>query len=160
MKRKVLAHIGFALYIVLLVWLIIFKLEPKFWTFPKTGRSLNLIPFVASMMQNGGISLSEIVYNALFFLPLGMYLSFLNVTKKAWHGILIGFAVSIAFEAVQFVFKIGASDITDVIMNTLGTAIGVLIGIKLGSKADAVCIFLLIAQFILLSCYIALLLMQ
>jgi len=160
MKRKVLAHIGFALYIVLLVWLVIFKLEPRFWALPKTGRSLNLIPFGASMMQNGGISLSEIVYNALFFLPLGMYLSFLNVTKKAWHGILIGLTVSIAFEAVQFAFKIGASDITDVIMNTLGTAIGVLIGIKLGSKADDVCIFLLIAQFILLSCYIALLLMQ
>lgn len=160
MKRKVLAHIGFALYIVLLVWLIIFKLEARFWTLPQTGRSLNLIPFGASMMQNGGISLSEIVFNALFFVPLGMYLSFLNVAKKPWQGILVGFAVSIAFEAVQFAFKIGASDITDVIMNTLGTAIGVLIGIKLGSKADAVCIFLLIAQFILLSCYIALLLMQ
>ena len=160
MKRKVLAHIGFVLYIVLLVWLIIFKLEPRFWTFPKTGRSLNLIPFGASMMQNGGISFSEIAYNALFFVPFGIYLLTLRITKKAWHGILIGLTVSIAFEAVQFVFKIGASDITDVIMNTLGTAIGVLIGIKLGSKADDVCIFLLIAQFILLSCYIALLLMQ
>lgn len=160
MKRKVLAHIGFALYIVLLVWLVIFKLEPRFWALPQTGRSLNLIPFGASMIRNGGISLSEIVYNALFFVPLGMYFSFLNVAKKPWQGILIGFAVSIAFEVVQYVFMIGASDITDVIMNTLGTAIGVLIGIKLGSKADAVCIFLLIAQFILLSCYIALLLMQ
>ena len=160
MKRKPIAHIGFALYIVLLVWLVIFKLEPRFWALPQTGHSLNLIPFGASMMQNGGISLSEIVYNALFFLPLGMYLSFLNVTKKAGHGILIGLTVSIVFEAVQYAFKIGASDITDVIMNTFGTAIGVFIGVKLRSKADTICFVLLIAEIILLLCYILLLAVQ
>lgn len=160
MKRKTLAHIGFALYIVLLVWLVIFKLEPRFWALPQTGRSLNLIPFGASMIRNGGISLSEIVYNALFFVPLGMYLSFLNVAKKPWQGILVGFAVSIAFEVVQYVFMIGASDITDIIMNTIGTAIGVFIGVKLRAKADAICIILLAAEIILLIGYIVLLAAQ
>lgn len=160
MKRKSLANIGFALYIVLLVWLVIFKLEPRFWALPQTGRSLNLIPFGASMMQNGGISLSEIVYNALFFVPLVIYLSILSVTKKTWQGIFIGLAVSIAFEAVQFAFKIGASDITDVIMNTIGTAIGVLIGAKLRSKADMICLILFIAELVMLLCYILLLAVQ
>ena len=160
MKRKKLAHIGFALYLILLIWLVLFKLEPRFWALPQTGRSLNLIPFGASMMQNCGISLSEIIYNALFFVPLGIYLSLLNITEKAWHGILIGLAISIACEAVQYLFKIGASDITDVLMNTLGTAIGAAIGTRLRAKADAVCLVLLIAELILLAGYIALLAVQ
>lgn len=160
MKRKKLAHIGFALYLILLFWLVLFKLEPRFWALPQTGRSLNLIPFGASMMQNGGISLSEIIYNALFFVPLGIYLSLLNITEKAWHGILIGLAISIACEAVQYLFKIGASDITDILMNTLGTAIGAAIGSRLRAKADAVCLVLLIAELILLAGYIALLAVQ
>lgn len=160
MKRKKLAHIGFALYLILLIWLVLFKLEPRFWALPQTGRSLNLIPFGASMMQNGGISLSEIIYNALFFVPLGIYLSLLNITAKAWQGILIGLAISIACEAVQYLFKIGASDITDVLMNTLGTTIGAFIGTRLRAKADAVCLVLLIAELILLAGYIALLAVQ
>ena len=160
MKRKKLAHIGFALYLILLIWLVLFKLEPRFWALPQTGRSLNLIPFGASMMQNGGISLSEIIYNALFFVPLGIYLSLLNITEKAWHGIFIGLAISIACEAVQYLFKIGASDITDVLMNTLGAAIGTFIGTRLRAKADAVCLVLLIAELILLAGYIALLAVQ
>lgn len=160
MKRKTVGYIGFALYIVLLVWLVVFKLEPRFWTLPQTGRSLNLIPFGASMMQNGGISISEIVYNALFFVPLGLYLSLLDITKKAWQGILVGALISIAFEALQYAFGIGASDITDVLMNTFGTAVGILIGTRLKAKSNAVFLILLIAELILLAGYIALLIMQ
>lgn len=160
MKRKTVGYIGFALYIVLLVWLVIFKLEPRFWTLPQTGRTINLIPFAASMMQNGGISLSEIAYNALFFVPLGLYLSLLDITKKAWQGILVCALISIAFEALQYAFGIGASDITDVIMNTLGTAVGILVGSRLKAKADAVCLVLLIAELTLLAGYIALIILQ
>lgn len=160
MKRKSIAHIGFALYIVLLIWLVIFKLEPRFWALPQTGRSLNLIPFGASMMQNGGVAVSEIVYNALFFMPLGIYLSILNITKKVWYRILIGLAVSLAFETIQYLFKIGASDITDVIMNVIGTSVGALIGLRIKAKVDTFCFILLLAELIALAGYAALIIMQ
>ena len=48
--------------------------------------------------------------------------------------ILFGFAVSLLLEVSQYVLSVGASDITDVITNTLGALIGVLfynISIKL-----------------------------
>ncbi|MEN2256314.1 VanZ family protein (plasmid) [Paraclostridium benzoelyticum] len=37
------------------------------------------------------------------------------------------FGVSLLFEITQFIFGLGASDITDLINNTLGGAIGILI---------------------------------
>jgi glycopeptide antibiotics resistance protein len=37
------------------------------------------------------------------------------------------FGVSILFEIIQFIFGLGASDITDLINNTLGGVIGILI---------------------------------
>lgn len=42
--------------------------------------------------------------------------------KKA---ILIGFVFSLSLEMCQLLFQIGATDITDLITNTSGTAIGV-----------------------------------
>ena len=45
-------------------------------------------------------------------------------------------------------------------MNTIGTAIGVFIGVKLRAKADAICIILLAAEIILLIGYIVLLAAQ
>ncbi|MBZ6006972.1 VanZ family protein [Paraclostridium bifermentans] len=41
--------------------------------------------------------------------------------------ILTIFGVSLLFEVTQFIFGLGASDITDLINNTLGGAIGILI---------------------------------
>lgn len=38
--------------------------------------------------------------------------------------VVIGTALSIALEVLQYIFGVGASDITDVITNTLGTAVG------------------------------------
>ena len=160
MKRKNLICFGFGIYLLLLVWLILFKLEPRFWQLQQTGRSMNLIPFARSMLQNGRISISEIAYNALFFVPLGIYLSVLDITDRAWKRVMTGFLASIAFEGAQYLFAIGASDITDVIMNTLGTALGVLIGIKLKQKEELICTLLLIAELLLLAGYIALLAMQ
>lgn len=41
------------------------------------------------------------------------------------------FATSLLLEVLQFVFAIGASDITDIIMNSLGGIAGILIGVCL-----------------------------
>ena len=38
--------------------------------------------------------------------------------------VVIGTALSITLEVLQYIFGVGASDITDVITNTLGTAVG------------------------------------
>lgn len=59
----------------------------------------------------------------LIFIPLGIYLKMLDINSK--KVILYGFIFSILLEVSQFIFKIGAFDITDIITNTAGTILGV-----------------------------------
>jgi glycopeptide antibiotics resistance protein len=81
-------------------------------------RSLNLVPF------SGASSLSEMVDNVLIFVPFGLLLG-LNLKRlNLWRNLLIVLFVSLSFEVLQYIFAIGATDITDVITNTLGGFIG------------------------------------
>ncbi len=122
-QQKVLAKTVFGIYTLLLVWLILFKFSVDFSDLPQI-RNVNLVPFGESVIINGNISLSEIVYNILVFIPLGVYV---NVFWNEWSfgkKILPILGCSLGFEVIQFVFGIGASDITDVIGNTLGGIAG------------------------------------
>ncbi len=113
------------LYLLLLVWLILFKLNFNLSDLVKNHHSsLNLIPFGAPKMENGRIIYSEMLWNGLFFFPLGLLL---NVNFK-----IIGFFKKLIFimlfslfaEVTQYIFSIGAADITDLITNTLGGFVG------------------------------------
>lgn len=87
-------------------------------------RSINLVPF--DMISAQGFSLN--VYgNILMFIPLGLY--FANFIKQARFWKVLGAIVgsSLAIEVLQFVFKRGASDIDDLILNTAGGLIGIFI---------------------------------
>ena len=65
----------------------------------------------------------------MIFIPLGIYLKILgNSSKKV---ILYGFGFSMLLELIQFILKLGVTDITDVITNLSGTTIGVIIYILL-----------------------------
>ncbi|MDD3360348.1 MAG: VanZ family protein [Hespellia sp.] len=122
-KRKIVTGIIFAIYFVLLVWLILFKFSISIQNMGHY-RNINLIPFHDSLILNGRIDLSEIIYNIIVFIPLGIFWSVLKKKTAIWENILLGFCVSLAFEILQYVFAIGASDITDVIGNTFGCFIG------------------------------------
>ena len=87
-------------------------------------RSINLVPF--DMIQTQGFSLN--VYgNILMFVPLGIYaaLLFKQDTFRKTLAIVIG--ASLFIEIVQFIFARGATDIDDVILNTAGGVIGIII---------------------------------
>jgi glycopeptide antibiotics resistance protein len=123
--RKILSRGLLVLYLVTLTWLVLFKL-----TFDISRilnyhhRSLNLIPFAAPKIVNGRIDFSEVILNCVFFIPFGLLL---NVNFKK-----VGFLPKLAFilvfsftaELIQFIFAIGATDITDVISNTAGGFLG------------------------------------
>ena len=114
------------IYILLLIWIILFKLQINFSELSYI-KNINLIPFHESMFINGHISLKEIIYNIIIFIPLGIYT---NIFKSTWSFIkkvLPSLGVSLSFEILQYLFAIGASDITDVIENTLGGTIGIFI---------------------------------
>ena len=110
-------------YLLVLSWIILFKLQFSFSALDHI-REINLIPFGGSVIVNGKVDFDEIINNAIVFIPVGAYFSLL-FNKSALKAIGSVFGISFVYEIIQFIFAIGASDITDLISNTLGGIIGV-----------------------------------
>ncbi|MDO6851915.1 VanZ family protein [Priestia megaterium] len=122
-QNKITAGL-FAVYLFALTWIIVFKMQFSFQGLPDF-RKINLIPFAGSANVNNQIDFNEIVYNVLAFIPFGIYISMLKPNWSFLKKIAVISGVSLLFEVLQFIFAIGASDITDLIGNTLGGIIGV-----------------------------------
>ena len=96
-------------------------------------QSVNLVPFQSIMNYLNGDMLarsfaaSNIIGNIVLFLPLGVYITLLNKNKRLSVNLCIIVLTSLVVEIAQYLFKVGATDIDDVILNTLGGLIGILI---------------------------------
>jgi len=115
----------FIIYLIALCWILLFKLGVQFSYM--NNRSVNLIPFRNLLTSNGKVDIGETVMNVIIFIPLGIYT---GVLFKRWpfkNNVFFFFLVSLIFEALQFIFRIGAFDITDIITNTTGGIIGLMI---------------------------------
>lgn len=112
-----MVRISFVLYIFLLTWIIVFKFRIDIRNL-RYLRTINLIPFKEN-------ALKEILINIFLFIPYGMYLRELTKKKSLTVGIII--LTSFIFEVLQYILHIGISDITDVMMNTLGGMVGILL---------------------------------
>lgn len=123
-KRNTLTLVLFAIYLLVLTWLILFKLQ---FSIPEMteGRIINLIPLLGSFNDNGVIRFSEIRDNILAFIPLGIYICMLKAPWPFVKKVLTIIGLTFVFEMIQFIFAIGRADITDVISNTLGGIIGI-----------------------------------
>ena len=126
MKSKKITLILMIFYLIALIWVIIFKLEFSIKELPQI-RNINLIPFNQPAIVNGKADISEIVLNVLAFIPYGLFIHILMDEKSILKKLLIIFATSFIFELIQYLFAIGASDITDIISNTSGGIIGVVV---------------------------------
>lgn len=116
----------FLIYFLLLIWIIVFKMEFSIFDINEL-QSLNLDPYSAPARINGEIVYEEIIFNVLAFLPFGLYLEILVEHWKIYQKVFVFLLVSVSFEIVQYIFAIGASDITDVINNVLGGILGILL---------------------------------
>lgn len=121
---KLLHKTIFSIYLFILVWLLIFKFARDLsWVLDYDKRSLTLVPFVGLSDR----SISEIVLNFLAFVPFGLLLG-VNNKRAVWTQRLACIVLfSVLVEAVQYIFAIGATDITDVITNALGGLTGLAI---------------------------------
>ncbi len=108
-----------AIFLCLIGWIILFKMQFSISTLERI-RGINLIPFYYEEETN--FHLSEVLMNVLAFIPLGVYLKLLKFNFKT--SLLFGFGYSFILEALQFILKIGITDITDLITNTSGALIG------------------------------------
>lgn len=113
----------FGIYLTLLGWAVLWKLEVP-WIGHASARTVKLIPYVTTGTA-GANSTTEIALNAALFIPFGVYLRHFAPT---WSGVrILGLiaGTSILFEAIQYALAVGASDVADVINNSLGGLIGV-----------------------------------
>ena len=126
MKSKKFTLGLFIFYCVILTWIIIFKLQFSFEDLPHF-RSLNLIPFSESAIVNDKMNFDEIIHNMLVFIPFGIFIHVLLEEKTLIKQFIPIILTSLLFEGIQYIFAISASDITDVLSNSLGGVIGVVI---------------------------------
>ena len=131
MKSKKVTTGLLIFYLAVLTWIIVFKMAFSAEQLPRL-RSVNLIPFGESVIVNGKLAFGEIIQNMLAFVPYGVLLHVLWNRKPLLQQFLPIFCTSLLFEVIQYGLSVGASDITDVIMNSAGGLLG--LGIAAGLK--------------------------
>ena len=101
---------------------------------PGDTYAINLEPFrdllrSVEFGQSVTIDIQNIVGNAAMFVPLGVAIAWVFPGARLLLVLLVVVALSITIEVAQSTPSVGrSSDITDVIMNTTGAAIGFVIG--------------------------------
>lgn len=120
--RGVVLPALFALYLALLAWIVMWKLELPY---VGTGelRQVKLVPFVSSGC-NGASAPSEVIANVVLFVPFGLYLGLLAPAWPWWKATLAIAGASLAFEIAQYALAVGSTDVTDLVTNTAGGLIG------------------------------------
>lgn len=128
MKRKsnCFVTILFLIYLALLVWIILFKLQFSISDLDKI-RSINCIPFHYDKEIGVAFHLTEVLENVLIFVPMGIYLQMLMPKVKLYAKIMMIAGTSFLLETTQYVLAIGRSDITDVLTNTAGGLLGLIV---------------------------------
>lgn len=85
-------------YLIVLTWIIVFKMEFDISLLQCTNfRNINLIPFGDSLVVNGHIDASEILLNVIAFIPFGIYLSIVKNKWNFFQKVLPIFLVSLSY---------------------------------------------------------------
>jgi len=121
-ERRALLIALFTVYLVLLNWVVLWKLE-----LPYVGasgvRPVKLVPFVSADGFAANSPL-EVGVNVLLFVPFGIYLALLVPHWRRPQSTAVFAVSSLGFELTQFVLAVGSFDTTDLIANTAGGLIG------------------------------------
>ena len=136
-KRKIncLSVLLFILYVLLLVYFLFFSEEYGRVAAEERMYRYNLIPFVEIRRfwiyrkQLGVFAVfTNIFGNVIGFIPYGFILPVIaHKCRKGTFIISSGFALSLLVETVQLFARVGCFDVDDLILNTLGAAIGYLL---------------------------------
>lgn len=138
MKNKKLIKILFYIYIAFLILFVVLKYDGSFERIislhnsiienEKDGlRNINLIPFrsISPYLRNitEPYAFKNIIANILVFIPLGFFVSNKN-SKNVFKALIICLGVILSIECIQLLFKIGFFDVDDIILNFIGSLIG------------------------------------
>ena len=107
--RNKLTNVLLIIYLIALFWILLFKLGVRFTYM--ADRKVNLIPF-GQWFSNGKIDVVEIILNVVIFVPLGIYAGILFKRWTAGGKLFFFLLTSLVFEALQFILRVGAFDVT------------------------------------------------
>lgn len=113
----------------LFIAIVVFALRPGDIA-PGDASAINLEPFrdLRRSLEGGylvDIALQNLGGNAAMFVPFGALVAWVFPGSRTFIVLIAALAFSAAIEIAQAVLNVGrSSDITDVIMNTLGAALG------------------------------------
>lgn len=124
----------FVAYVLLLMYLLFFSEAYGRIADAQQEYRYNLVPFVEIKRfwiyreQLGSFALfTNIFGNVLGFIPYGFILPVIcRGLRNGFLIILSGFSLSLCVETIQLVTKVGCFDVDDMILNTLGAAVGYL----------------------------------
>lgn len=143
MKNKKLIKILFSIYILFLILFVVLKFDGSFERIislhnsiienEKDGlRNINLIPFRTMSPYLKNITepyvFKNIIANIVAFIPLGFFISNKN-PKNVFKALIICLGVILSIELIQLFFKIGFFDVDDIILNFIGSLLGVFISL-------------------------------
>ncbi|MCD7922224.1 MAG: VanZ family protein [Clostridiales bacterium] len=140
---RTLCWILFFVYIAVLVYFLFFS-EMLGRVGTKRVYCYNLIPFreirrfLTYRAQLGFPAVFlNLAGNILIFMPFGFLLPTMSRKLRGFFRVvLLGFELSLAVECVQLVTRTGSFDVDDMILNTLGSVIGVLIYMVVQHRRD------------------------
>lgn len=115
-----LTTVLFIVYLIALYWILLLKLGVRFSYMG--DRKANLIPFNEPFIGN-----SENILNIVIFIPLGIYAAILFERWVFGKKLFFFLLLSLLVEGLQYTLRLGAFDVTDIITNTLGGIIGLMI---------------------------------
>ncbi|MBW9110038.1 VanZ family protein [Microbacterium ureisolvens] len=134
-RDRVVLIVAFAVYLVLLTWVVLWKLEMP-WIGDAAGlaRPLKLVPFVPSG-DAGASSPAEMVINLALFVPFGLFVGALAPGWSWWKAGVVALGASLLLEMAQHVISTGSFDTTDLIVNTVGALVGWVIFLAVHRRA-------------------------
>ena len=133
---KALLCLSFFAFVILLIWGIYFKANQYSSVIKNYKRNLhrdlwgrftyNLIPF-DKLVKSPKSVIKDFILNTIAFLPFGIYLPLLSKKHSLFKGALFCFCFSLCFEIAQLFTRVGSFSSNDLIANTLGYFLGILI---------------------------------
>ncbi len=112
--------------LIVVVTLFPFPVTARWWK-PWHFRDAQLVPFhtIRDQLSEGGLQAAQVFGNVLVFMPFGFALPFAwRRARRARVTIVVGALLSLAIELTQLFVPTHTSDVDDLILNTLGTALG------------------------------------
>ena len=127
-KIKRAGMVAFLLYIAALIYFLFFSESYGRAGFAEREYHYNVVPFreiKRFWIYREQLGVFAVVTNLLGIVPFGFILPLIVRRARGFFLItLSGFALSLFVEVVQLITKVGCFDVDDLILNTLGAAVG------------------------------------